>query len=45
MGTTHSGGSPEEQPSEDMGPQSGRLVALLLILGLCALAGAQKPCK
>lgn len=43
MGTTHSGGSPEEQPSEDMGPQSGRLVALLLILGLCALAGAQKP--
>ncbi|MBW04232.1 Trefoil factor 2, partial [Eschrichtius robustus] len=27
----------------DMGPRCARLLAVLLLLGLCALVGAQKP--
>ena len=29
----------------DMGPRCARLLAVLLLLGLCALVGAQKPGK
>ena len=43
-GSVHSSGGPGVQMNVDMGPRGTWLLAALL-LGLCALAGAQKPGK
>ena len=44
-GSVRSSGGPGVQMNVNMGPRGTWLLATLLMLGLCALAGAQKPGK